>query len=337
MAKTLPAIIETITAPTHDKIDREAGVVYGVKLAGQKSKNGNFYERKALEDLSELLEGNRVCYEHKNRKQRDFNGITENTRLVEEGGDLNVYGDWKYNRKHKDIEQTLEDIERFPRNLAMSIEIAKGRNYEKGSPKPGYGTVIKRIHKIRPTAIVDEGGINKGIFESLDEEPGTENEMSISSVKDLFKEYPELMECACTEAKEGITSDKVVLESTIADLTEKLEKVTADLEVAQGKLDEQAAIEANEAKRSEIVKAVADAGKDTGEDREDGTNEVIESLMAINEESSRLVLINALPEIKEQAGDSPAKKRRFVNPSPDGGAKKKSFKTAMSVIRSYNK
>lgn len=113
--KPLVILESTIRFTKPLRVDREQGVVYGVKVLGWESDNNREYAYESAERaVSSGLYENRKTYanhpEKKNNEQRsvyDLIGKLFNTRLDPDG----VFADWKLNKRHELYEAILDDAE----------------------------------------------------------------------------------------------------------------------------------------------------------------------------------------------------------------------------------
>jgi hypothetical protein len=118
------------------EIDREKGIIKGVKILGESSgnppPNNNVYPRQTRERLCEQLkDGARVYIDHAPRSApedarsyRDAIGAHKNIR---EGGD-GLYADFHFNPKHALAEQLLWDAVNAPECVGFSMASKCGRD-----------------------------------------------------------------------------------------------------------------------------------------------------------------------------------------------------------------
>ena len=109
----------SIQAPRSLKLDKEKGLIQGVKILGSTSRNGRIYTPQALSDAAGLYEGVKVYDGHDTRKYSDCVGKVHNASVV---GD-SVYGDLSLKKSHALYEVIMEDAEHTPDNLALSHEV----------------------------------------------------------------------------------------------------------------------------------------------------------------------------------------------------------------------
>lgn len=183
-------ITESLAAGT--RVDREAGVVRGVKLIGFESKNGRRYPPSVLKSAVHLYEGAKVNLDHPEsgdaaaaRKYGERLGVIRSARFVEGKG---IYGDFHFNPKHAVAEQFCWDAENNPESLGFS----HNATLRLGDMKNGIQT-IEEIVAIRSMDLVADPATTTSLFESysMDDEqamqaPGAGDPKS--QVKDAFKQ-----------------------------------------------------------------------------------------------------------------------------------------------------
>lgn len=143
------------------RVDRERGLIQGVKVLGLESQNGRSYQPRALSDAAKLYEGKPVNVDHvegQRRSYRDRIGRLTNIAMRGDG----LYGDLLVNPKHPLTEQLLWDAEHAPENVGLSHD-AQGRT----SNRQGR-VMVESIHMVRSVDLVAEPATTKGLFESRD-------------------------------------------------------------------------------------------------------------------------------------------------------------------------
>jgi hypothetical protein len=164
-------ILETVTSSP--RIDKTAGVIYGVKLLGPISRNSraNYsrrrYSENALKEQAGLCEGIGVNVNHppseaeadRPRTFTDRIGLIKNARFV--NATEGTFGDLHYNPAHP-WAKTLEWwADNQPAAVALS-QNADGRGrIENGE------LCIESVAKVRSIDLVADGGTNKSLFEGL--------------------------------------------------------------------------------------------------------------------------------------------------------------------------
>lgn len=143
-------------------VDREAGVIKGVKLIGLESKNGRGYTPKALREGITLYEGAKVNVNHPKdgprspRDYRDRLGVIKGVSFRENDG---LYGDFHYNPKHALAEQLAWDAEHNPRNVGFS------HNAEGQLSRKGGKTLVESLTRVISVDLVADPATTAGLFE----------------------------------------------------------------------------------------------------------------------------------------------------------------------------
>ena len=144
------------------KIDKENGVVSGVKILGVKSRNNRVYPLETLRDAAPLYENAKVNVNHpdgsptESRKYQDRVGSIKNVTLQESG----LYGDFHFNPKHPLAEQMLWDAEKAPENFGFSHNVEAIVRLENGAQ------VVDKIVRVRSVDLVADPATTSGLFES---------------------------------------------------------------------------------------------------------------------------------------------------------------------------
>ena len=151
----------TLGAPSN--VDREAGVIRGVKILGRTSKNGREYTDSALREAAELYEGIGVMFAHPPKGtpnlERHFAEKFGELRDCKPGQD-GVYGDLHYLKSHALAESVCESAERFPKQFGLSHN-AQGREIMRGGKR-----FVESVVSVRSVDIVTRPATNSGLFES---------------------------------------------------------------------------------------------------------------------------------------------------------------------------
>ena len=147
------------------KVDREAGVVRGVKLIGFESKNARHYPPNVLKASVHLYEGAKVNIDHPSngdasatRSYGDRFGVIRNARFVESQG---IFGDFHFNPKHAFAEQFCWDAENNPESVGFSHNATL-----KLGPLKNGKQVIEQIIDIRSMDLVADPATTSSLFES---------------------------------------------------------------------------------------------------------------------------------------------------------------------------
>lgn len=148
------------------RVDRERGVIEGVKILGAESKNGRTYTTAAMSRAASLYEGVRVNVDHRanehddshksSRRVADRFGVLKNVRESDGG----LYADLHYLKAHPLAEMTAEMAERMPETVGMS-HVADGKiRRERGR------AVVEEITRVFSVDLVSDPATTRGLFES---------------------------------------------------------------------------------------------------------------------------------------------------------------------------
>jgi hypothetical protein len=156
-------VLEYTQAPAKPRrIDRQAGILHGVKVLGEVSLNGQRYARAALENARQLYEGTRVYIDHPDRHSPNVErslgdqvGWLQNVRLESDG----LYGDLHFVKSHPMAAFVCEMAERAPGKFGLSHNAVVT---ESANDPNTYA----RIERVRSVDLVCKPATTKGIFES---------------------------------------------------------------------------------------------------------------------------------------------------------------------------
>lgn len=160
---SLVQISETILCESSQRIDKENGIIHGVRVIGRVSRNGREYSDKAIAEAISLYEGTDVNLNH--RGKGDMNG----QRPIQESWGVlrNVSQDAKgavselhYLKEHRDTNAILERIERFPERFGLSHD-AMGQTSTKGGK-----VIVESLKKVHSVDLVRNPATTNTLFES---------------------------------------------------------------------------------------------------------------------------------------------------------------------------
>ncbi|MCA9100069.1 MAG: hypothetical protein KDA63_02905 [Planctomycetales bacterium] len=160
-------IYEFVTSQGADvRVDAAAGVIRGVKVLGQQSRNGRRYLPQALCDAIALYEGAKVNVNHPKgqptapRDYQDRIGVIRSVRL---GVDGCLYADFHFNPKHALAEQLTWDAQHAPENVGFS------HNVEARTSRAGAELTVEAITRVQSVDLVADPGTTRGLFEGQDD------------------------------------------------------------------------------------------------------------------------------------------------------------------------
>jgi hypothetical protein len=158
-------LTESVFSPP-DRVDREAGVIHGVKILGRSSLNGREYSEAALHDAAKRYAGMRVNIDHPEKKAiKAARGTLEQwgwLEGVEVRGD-GVYGDLHFLKTHPHTQPLLELAERRPDKFGLS------HNADCSGFHNGTKQVIESVDHVRSVDVVQRPATTQGLFEHYEE------------------------------------------------------------------------------------------------------------------------------------------------------------------------
>lgn len=178
-----------------ERVDRESGVIHGVKVLGSKSRNGRIYDDEAIRKAVPMYEGAVVNLNHQrfkpgepmqDRPIQDRWGVLKNVRYFEGS----VFADLHYIKSHPMTEQLIEAAERFPDTFGLSHDAAGDERLVNGERR------VVEVFDVRSVDVVADPATNDGLFES--HQRGKAMKKKFRSIVESVK-ATELKECM-TEA-----------------------------------------------------------------------------------------------------------------------------------------
>lgn len=248
-----------------DRIDREKGIIRGVKLLGLKSRNKRSYDTKGVRDTApKALANAQVFFDHPEvaNKPRSYRDKFANVGpKIEYRTGEGYFGDIHFNPKHPVAEQFIWDVMNSPKTFGMSIN--SGVKF--GKTNADGDVAVESIELVRSVDIVTKPATTAGIFESEESE-------DIMDLKTLKEKHPELvksllesagednaMEAQLAQAKQEAADMKKRLDAMEAE--KAAEKIKSEVTVEIGKAFEGVEIEAGLMK--EIVECACEMQEGT--------------------------------------------------------------------------
>lgn len=206
------------------EVDRQSGVIRGVKILGLESRNGRTYLPEALAQAVPLYERAKVNVNHPKRcpnAPRDYQdriGVIRGA-VVRPGEGL--FGDLHFNPKHALAEQLIWDAEHLPENVGFS------HNVEARTSRNGDQVVVEAILRVQSVDLVADPATTRGLFESARCVPGGEHAVAYEelTVESLKQQRPDLVEALAQETT-----------AELAHLRAELDRYQAAEEVRQKQL-----------------------------------------------------------------------------------------------------
>lgn len=150
------------------RVDREKGIIHGVKIIGTASANNRRYPVDMLAKAAPLYEDATVNVDHPQtanqaRGVADTFGAIRNVSVKASGDDAGLYGDLHYLKSHKLAESIAEAAERFPNKVGLSHNAdGTGRREKDGS------FLVESISRVISVDVVKDPATNKSLFEGVD-------------------------------------------------------------------------------------------------------------------------------------------------------------------------
>jgi hypothetical protein len=154
-------LLEDLTRSKPERVDRDAGIIYGVKVIGLQSENGRRYTSQSLADAKQLYENLVVNIDHPtrttdSRSAHDRLGKLVNVRLTEDG----LYADLHILKSHPMAERLLEAAENMPDLFGMS------HNALGIGPERDGILIVEKITEVKSVDLVADPASTKSLFES---------------------------------------------------------------------------------------------------------------------------------------------------------------------------
>lgn len=144
------------------RVDRQAGVIRGVKILGLQSRNGRQYLPEALAKAIPLYEGAKVNVNHPKgsplspRDYQDRIGVIRGAVLKPNEG---LFGDLHFNPKHVLAEQLAWDAEHAPENVGFS------HNVQARTSRRDDSLLVEEIMRVQSVDLVADPATTRGLYE----------------------------------------------------------------------------------------------------------------------------------------------------------------------------
>lgn len=235
--------METIREFTHSGgarlgVDRETGVIRGVKLLGLESQNGRTYLKETVARAAKLYEGAKVNVDHGSdpKQQRSYSeriGVIENVQI--DGGDGGLRGDFHANPKHALFEQLAWDAENAPGSVGFSHNIMAKTTRRDGR------VVVEEITRVQSVDLVADPATTRGLFEHQGDEESEANMPQDLTLASLKADHLGLVESIVTEAlaTHANSESSKAKDALLKEQAEKLDafEATAALNAKRVKVD----------------------------------------------------------------------------------------------------
>lgn len=215
-------------------IDRQRGVITGVKILGLESRNGRTYPKETAARAVGLYEGAKVNLNHPKgnpggpRDYQDRIGTLRNVRV--EQGDGGIRGDFHFNPKHSIAEQLLWDAEHAPENVGFS------HNVEAKTSRRGDKTIVEEIIRVQSVDLVADPATTRGLYEQhkTPTEKDTQVEFTELTEVELRAKRPDLLKAIADAAlaEHAESEAEKAKDVRLKALTEQVESLTKEKAVA---------------------------------------------------------------------------------------------------------
>lgn len=142
-----------------ERIDRDKGIIYGVRVIGLDSKNGRRYLKEAVQAAAPLYEGARVYLDHQDKGERtvrDRWGRLVNVREAEDGG---LRADLEFLKEHPLTGAILEAAEKFE-DIGLSHDSLGRSRMQEGE------RVVYEIVEVNSVDLVEKPATTSNLWES---------------------------------------------------------------------------------------------------------------------------------------------------------------------------
>ena len=146
------------------RVDRQTGVIRGIKVLGPHSRNGRDYLPEALARAVSLYEGAKVNVNHPKGHPlapRDYEERIGVIRNVAHRPGEGLFADFHFNPKHYLSEQLIWDAEHAPESVGFS------HNVQARTRRQGERTQIEEILQVHSVDLVADPATTRGLFEEL--------------------------------------------------------------------------------------------------------------------------------------------------------------------------
>ena len=157
-------LTETVYQESIERIDAERGILFGVKVLGENSRNKRRYAAKGMREAAPKYEGVKSYIDHpehdrvnEDRKFNAWSGVFKNPRYVEGKG---IYADLHLRKTGEHFQGILEAAEKFPTAVGFS-HVAEG-----DTKLDGETEIVESIREIFSVDLVTDPATTAGMFES---------------------------------------------------------------------------------------------------------------------------------------------------------------------------
>jgi hypothetical protein len=158
-------LVETVYQEAIDRVDPQSGILYGVKVLGESSRNKRRYAKDAMREAVSKYDGVKSYVDHpdrerlsEDRKFSAWSGVFKNPRYVEGKG---IYADLHLRQKGDYFEGIIEAAQKFPTAVGFS-HVAEGESHLDGETE-----IVESIREVFSVDLVTDPATTKGMYESV--------------------------------------------------------------------------------------------------------------------------------------------------------------------------
>jgi hypothetical protein len=177
------------------RVDRESGIIHGVKILGLQSRNGRTYLPEALQAAAGLYEEAKVNVNHPKGAPggpRDYQDRIGTIRGVALRPGEGLFADFHFNPKHALAEQLVWDAQHAPENVGFS------HNVEARTSRRGGQVVVEGITRVQSVDLVADPATTRGLYEAA-AEATAEDPWAALSAEGLKEHRADLVEALLRE------------------------------------------------------------------------------------------------------------------------------------------
>lgn len=155
---------ETVYQESAPRVGADEGVLYGVKVLGENSRNKRRYAPQGMREAIALYNGAKSYIDHpgadrlsEDRKFSDWAGVFQNARYEEGRG---IFADLHLRKTGEHFEGILEAAQKFPTAVGFS-HVAEGESRVDGDTE-----IVESIREVFSVDLVTDPATTAGFFES---------------------------------------------------------------------------------------------------------------------------------------------------------------------------
>lgn len=215
-------------------VNRETGLVTGLKALGHESKNGDFYPESFMVSNLNHYNGLEVYYKHgplgTKKDVLESHGVTQNARVDKTAeGFPEIRVDVQFYKSDPAAMKLVDILEHHPHSLGFS------HNMRIWWDETGKGRVAKRVEKGRSLDLVENPATMKDVLGANDTMPEITLEILESTAPDLLREVQEAAATvAATPLNKVIASKDAKIKELEAEIVKK--QKAYDVLEAEGKI-----------------------------------------------------------------------------------------------------